>query len=83
MSWVGILPANLWSRCVATPVCSDSGRPQVGRFGEAVEVRYDGGRVSAWRARMESSHSPVECTTLLRWSPLTGTEGSNPSDSAS
>ncbi len=31
----------------------------------------------------ETSHSPVECTTLLRWSPLTGTEGSNPSVSAS
>ena len=30
----------------------------------------------------ETSHSPAECTTLLRWSPLTGTEGSNPSVSA-
>jgi hypothetical protein len=33
-------------------------------------------------AYRETSHSPVECTTLLRWSPLTGTEGSNPSVSA-
>ena len=31
----------------------------------------------------ETSHSPAECTTLLRWSPRKGTEGSNPSVSAS
>lgn len=30
----------------------------------------------------ETSHSPAECTTLLRWSPLTGTRGSNPLVSA-
>jgi hypothetical protein len=30
----------------------------------------------------ETSHSPAECTTLLRWSPRKGTEGSNPSVSA-
>lgn len=31
---------------------------------------------------LETSHSPAECTTLLRWSPLTGTRGSNPLVSA-
>ena len=30
----------------------------------------------------ETSHSPAECTTLLRWSSPWGTEGSNPSVSA-
>lgn len=34
------------------------------------------------RECLETSHSPAECTTLLRWSPLSGTEGSNPSVSA-
>lgn len=32
--------------------------------------------------REETSHSPVECTTLLRWSPRKGTRGSNPLVSA-
>ena len=33
-------------------------------------------------AYRETSHSPVECTTLLRWSPRKGTRGSNPLVSA-
>ena len=32
--------------------------------------------------REETSHSPAECTTLLRWSPRKGTAGSNPAVSA-
>lgn len=31
---------------------------------------------------METSHSPAECTTLLRWRTRKGSEGSNPSVSA-
>lgn len=34
------------------------------------------------RQYRETSHSPVECTTLLRWSPRKGTAGSNPAVSA-
>ena len=34
-------------------------------------------------AYRETSHSPVECTTLLRWRTRKGSEGSNPSVSAS
>ena len=47
----------------------------------AASAGYDGCRVCA-SIREETSHSPVECTTLLRWSPRKGTRGSNPLVSA-